>query len=149
MHENQIAREIVNAAYVVHKRLGPGLLESVYEAVLAYELSKRRLQVTRQQAIPVHYDGLRLELGFRADLVVEDKVIVELKSVEAVAPVHAKQLLTYLRLADKRLGLLINFGEILIKDGITRIVNGLEEDGTQGRNEESITQSRKVAKDLP
>jgi len=121
----------VNAAYVIHKRLGPGLLESVYEAVLAYELSQRHLQVTRQQAVPVHYEGLTLELGFRADLIVEEKVIVELKSVEAVAPVHAKQLLTYLRLADKRLGLLINFGEYLIKDGITRVVNELEEDGAQ------------------
>ena len=138
MHENQIAREVVDAAYVVHKRLGPGLLESVYEAVLAYELSKRGLQVTRQQPVPVQYDGLTFELGFRTDLVVEDKVIIELKSVEAVAPVHGKQLLTYLRLADKRLGLLINFGEILIKDGITRIVNGLEE---------GVTQRRKGAKD--
>ena len=138
MHENQIAREVVDAAYVVHKRLGPGLLESVYEAVLAYELSKRGLQVTRQQPVPVQYDGLTFELGFRTDLVVEEKVIIELKSVEAVVPVHGKQLLTYLRLADKRLGLLINFGENLIKDGITRVVNGLEE---------GVTQSRKDAKD--
>jgi len=127
MTENEIAREVVDAAYRVHTRLGPGLLESVFEAVLAYELGKRGLQVVRQQPIPVVYDDLRLDEGYRADIVAEDKVIVELKSVEAVAPVHKKQLLTYLRLADKRLGLLLNFGAALIKDGITRVVNGLEE----------------------
>jgi len=127
MTENEIAREVVDAAYRVHTRLGPGLLESVFEAVLAYELGKRGLQVVRQQPIPVVYDDLRLDEGYRADIVAEDKVIVELKSVEAVAPVHKKQLLTYLRLADKRLGLPVNFGAALIKDGITRVVNGLEE----------------------
>ncbi len=125
MHENDIAREIVDAAYHVHTRLGPGLLESVYEAVLAYELRKRGLSVTTQQPIPVQYESVRLDVGFRLDLLVEDKVIVELKSVEKMSKVHKKQLLTYLRLADKRLGLLINFGENLIKDGIHRIVNNL------------------------
>lgn len=127
MTENEVARQIVDAAYKVHTTLGPGLLETVYEAALAYELEKRDLGVVRQQALPVVYEDVRLDEGFRADLVVEDKVIVELKSVEQVAPVHKKQLLTYLRLADKRLGLLINFGASLIKNGISRVVNRLEE----------------------
>ncbi len=125
MTENEIAREIVDAAYKIHTTLGPGLLESVYETVLSAELRKRGLSVERQQAIPVVYEGERVDLGFRADLVVEKKVIVEIKSVEAVNPVHHKQLLTYLRLADKRLGLLINFNVALIKQGIKRIVNRL------------------------
>jgi len=104
------------------------LLESVYQTVLAYELGKRGLRTASQQSIPVVYENVRIDTGFRADLVVEDKVIVEIKSVEVLLPVHKKQLLTYLRLADKRLGLLINFQVALIKDGITRIVNGLEDD---------------------
>lgn len=127
MHENDIARLIVDAAYQIHTTLGPGLLESVYEVVLAYELQKRGLEVTRQIPIPVVYEQMSFDEGFRADLLVQGKVIVELKSVEKVAPVHKKQLLTYLRLADKRLGLLINFGAALIKDGITRVVNRLKE----------------------
>ncbi len=122
MTENEIAKEIVDSAYKVHTTLGPGLLESVYEAALAYELGKRGLHVERQKPLPVVYENVRLEEGFRADL-----VIVELKSVEEVAPVHKKQLLTYLRLAEKRLGLLINFGGARVKDGITRVVNGLLE----------------------
>jgi GxxExxY protein len=128
MTENAIAREIVDAAFHIHTSLGPGLLESVYDAVLAYELGRRELRTVRQQPIPVVYENVRIDTGFRADLIVEDKVIVEVKSVEILAPVHKKQLLTYLRLADKRLGLLINFQVALIKDGITRIVNGLEEE---------------------
>ena len=128
MTENAIAKEIVDAAYRIHTTLGPGLLESVYDTVLAYELNRRGLRTTRQQAIPVVYENVRIDAGFRADMIVEDKVIVEVKSVELLAPVHKKQLLTYLRLADKRLGLLINFQVALIKDGITRIVNGLEEE---------------------
>jgi GxxExxY protein len=127
MSENQIAKEIVDAAYRVHVTLGPGLLESVYETVLEHELKKRGLNVVRQASMPVVYGSMRLEEGYRADLIVEGKVIVELKSVEEIAPVHKKQLLTYLRLADKRLGLLINFGDSLIKNGITRIVNRLQE----------------------
>ena len=107
--ENAIAKEVVDAAFRVHTTLGPGLLESVYQTVLAYELGRRGLRALSQQAIPVVYDGIRIDAGFRADLVVEDKVIVEIKSVELLAPVHKKQLLTYLRLADKRLGLLINY----------------------------------------
>ncbi|MFN2480062.1 MAG: GxxExxY protein [Pyrinomonadaceae bacterium] len=127
MTENEIAKEIVNAAFKVHTRLGPGLLESVYETVLAYELTSRGLRVVRQQPIPVVYDEIKMEDGFRADLLVESRVIVELKSLEVIAPVHKKQLLTYLRLSDRRLGLLINFGSELIKDGITRVVNNLAE----------------------
>ena len=125
MTENEISRHVVDAAFKIHTQLGPGLLESVYEAVLAYELRKRGLRVVRQKPIPVVYEEVRLEEGFRADLVVEDKVIIELKSVEAIARVHKKQVLTYLRLSKLKLGLLINFGEELIKDGISRIVNGL------------------------
>jgi GxxExxY protein len=128
MTENAIAKEIVDAAFRIHTTLGPGLLESVYDAVLTYELVQRGLRVSRQQPIPVVYGAVRIDIGFKADLIVEDKVIVEIKSVEALAPVHRKQLLTYLRLADKRLGLLINFHVVLIKDGISRIVNGLEEE---------------------
>jgi GxxExxY protein len=128
MTENTIAREIVDAAFHIHTALGPGLLESVYDAVLAYELSQRSLRVVRQQPIPVVYKNVRIDTGFRADMVIEDKVIVEVKSVEMLAPVHKKQLFTYLRLADKRLGLLINFQVALIKDGIIRIVNGLPDD---------------------
>ena len=127
MAENEIARQIVDAAYHIHKRLGPGLLESVYLVILAYELRRRGLRVDIERPIPVVYESISIDVAFRADLIVEDKVIVELKSVEQIAPVHKKQLLTYLRLADMRLGLLINFGAPVIKDGITRIVNGLEE----------------------
>jgi GxxExxY protein len=127
MHENAVAKAIVDAAYQIHTKLGPGLLESVYETVLAFKLEKRGLRVRRQVPVGIVYEGIRFEEGFRADLIVQNKVIVELKSVEAVAPVHKKQLLTYLRLADKRLGLLINFGAALIKEGINRVVNSLED----------------------
>lgn len=125
MTENKVAEIIVDACFKIHTTLGPGLLESVYEAVLAHELQKRGLSVVRQFSLPVVYDGLVLDEGFRADLIVEDLVIIELKSVEVIAPVHKKQLNTYLRLSGKRLGLLINFGANLIKDGITRIANGM------------------------
>jgi len=129
MAENEIAAQIVDAAYKIHIKLGPGLLESVYLAVLAYELRKRGLVVDTERELPVLYEEVRIEIGFRIDMIVEEKVIVELKSVEKLAPVHGKQLLTYLRLADKRLGLLINFGEARIKDGIQRIVDQLAESG--------------------
>ncbi|MFH0982202.1 MAG: GxxExxY protein [Planctomycetota bacterium] len=131
MTENEIARIVVDACYRIHTGLGPGLLESVYEAVLARELGQRGLRVERQVPVPIEWQGLRFDEGFRADLVIENLVIVELKSVERTAPVHAKQLLTYLRLADKCLGLLVNFGAALIKDGITRIVNGLPEESSR------------------
>lgn len=123
--ENEIARDIVDAAFQIHTTLGPGLLESVYEAILARELTTRGLSVNRQQPVPIQYDGLSFDEGFRADMIVNDLVIVELKSVEQIAPIHKKQLLTYLRLTNKRLGLLINFGSALIKDGIHRIANSL------------------------
>jgi GxxExxY protein len=127
MTENEISKLVVDAAYTVHVALGPGLLESVYETVLCHELRKWGLKVERQVAVPVVYDGIHFEEGFRADVVVEDMVVLELKSVEGVLPVHKKQTLTYIRLMDKRLGLLLNFGAALMKDGIWRIVNGLEE----------------------
>ena len=127
MLENEIARIIVDAALKIHRGLGPGLLESVYEATLAHELRVRGLRVTQQLGVPVNYEGVRLGLGFRADLVVGHKVLVEIKSVELIAPVHLKQLQTYLRLMDLHLGLLINFNVELIKDGIRRVVNRLPE----------------------
>lgn len=130
IRENEIATAIVDVAYKIHRILGPGLLESAYEAIMFYELRKRGFAVSAQVAIPIRYESVELETGFRADLVVEDLVIIELKSIEKIAPVHKKQLTTYLRLADKRLGLLINFGEELIKDGLTRVVNGLPDEKT-------------------
>jgi GxxExxY protein len=125
MNENEISKILVDCCFKVHTELGPGLLESVYEEVLAYEIIKRGLNLERQKGIPVFYDNIKMELGFRADLIVENKVIIELKSIEAIAPVHSKQLLTYLRLTGFKLGLLVNFNEALIKDGIKRIVNNL------------------------
>jgi GxxExxY protein len=127
MTENEIAKVVVDAAFKIHSKLGPGVFESVYERLMIYELTTRGLTVISQTPIPIVYETEKFDEGFRADLIVEDKVILELKSVETVLPVHKKQLLTYLRLADKRLGLLINFGEELIKDGIYRIVNNLIE----------------------
>ena len=125
MPENEVAREIVDAAFKVHTTLGPGLLESVYQTVLAHELERRGLGVRREVPIAIQYDDLRFDVGFRADLLVAELVIVELKSVEQTSPVHKKQVLTYIKLAQLRLGLLINFGASRIKDGITRLVNGL------------------------
>ena len=124
-YQNILAKHIVDAAFKVHYRLGPGLYESVYETLLAYELSKKSILVQCQHPLPVIYDESIFNEGFRADMVVDNQVIVELKSVEKVTPSHKKQLLTYLRISDLRLGLLVNFGEAKIKDGITRIVNGL------------------------
>ena len=127
-HElNRLSNVIIECALDIHRRLGPGLLESVYESVLAYELRKRGLHVQTQLPIPVVWEDVHLEVGYRADLIVEHSILVELKSIETVAPVHKQQLLPQLRLADKRLGLLINFGTELLKDGITRIVNRFEE----------------------
>jgi len=125
MTENELAKIIVNSSYKIHTTLGPGLLESVYEEILAYELQKELLNIKRQQGIPVIYDDIKLDLGFRADIIVENKVIIEIKSVETIASVHQKQLLTYLKITGLKLGLLINFNEALIKDGIQRIVNNL------------------------
>jgi GxxExxY protein len=125
--ENDIARQIVDIAYKIHNKVGPGLLESAYQEIMVYELEKNGFEVQREHPVPIRYESILLDAAYRADIIVEDLVIIELKSVEQVAPVHKKQLLTYLRLADKHLGLLINFGAPLIKDGITRIVNNLEE----------------------
>ncbi len=125
MVENEISGIIVDLCLRIHKALGPGLLESVYEEVLCYELSKAKLPYVRQQVIPVVYEGIKLELGFRSDVIVMGKVLVELKSVESIAPVHKKITLTYLRLTNLKVGLLVNFNEALMKDGLHRIVNGL------------------------
>lgn len=132
LSENQLSKIILDAAFKVHTHTGPGLLESVYEVTLAHELRKAGLGVERQVAIPIRYDELTFDEGFRADLLVEAKVIVELKSVEQLARVHGKQLLTQLRLSDCKLGLLINFGEVHLKNGIERVVNGLPEEGRSG-----------------
>ena len=128
MKENELSKQILDAAFSIHTRLGPGLLESVYEVILAHELRKRSLTVERQKPIPIHYDGLVFDEGFRADLIVESLVIVELKSVDALSAVHAKQVLTQLRLSGLKLGLLINFGEVHLKNGVKRLINGSLED---------------------
>ena len=125
MSENEIAAIVVDSCLKIHKLLGPGLFESVYEEVLSYELMKKKLKIDRQVGIPVIYEEVKMEVGFRADIIVENKVIIELKSVETVLPVHKKQLLTYLKLTGLKLGLLINFNEALLKNGIVRIVNKL------------------------
>ena len=127
MDFNQISSQIIQAAINVHKELGPGLLESVYQAAMVIELRHKGIGVQSEVPLPVFYRGEKIhEQGFRLDLLVEDTVIVELKSVEKVEKVHKKQLLTYLRLAKKPLGLLINFNELMLKDGITRIINSLD-----------------------
>lgn len=124
MKENDIGTVIVDCAIQLHRALGPGLLETVYEVVLARYLEKHGLAVNRQVAIPIEFEGEEFDEGFRADLIVEDKVIIELKSVERASPVHKKQLLTYLKLSGLKLGYLLNFGDELMKNGITRIING-------------------------
>lgn len=127
MTENKIGTLIVKAAIEVHRELGPGLLESVYETVLAHELERSGLQLRAQIPVPVTYKDIHFEIGFRMDLCVNDQVVIELKSVEHLLPVHRKQIQTYLRLSNKRLGYLLNFGAALMKDGIVRAVNGLPE----------------------
>ncbi len=127
VHENDIGREVVDAAIEIHRAMGPGLLESVYEAVLARELERRGLKVERQVLVPVTFRGQQFNEGFRADLIVEDRVILELKSVERITNAHRKQLVTYLKLSGLKLGFLLNFGEALMKNGITRVVNGLDQ----------------------
>jgi GxxExxY protein len=128
MNENEIGMMVVDAAIAVHRELGPGLLESVYEAVLADELAARGLSVARQVLVPIIFKGKQIDDGYRADIVVNDLVVLELKSIEAIRDVHKKQLLTYLKLGGKRLGYLLNFGEAVMKSGIVRIVNGLPEE---------------------
>lgn len=127
MTENELTKTVIGLCLKIHKAMGPGLMESVYEEILCYELLKSGIQFNRQPPIAVMYEGIRMNLGFRADIIVEDKLIVELKSVESIAPIHSKVLLTYLRLTNKRLGLLINFNVEMIKDGIKRVVNNLQE----------------------
>ncbi|MBL9216744.1 MAG: GxxExxY protein [Opitutaceae bacterium] len=128
MTENEISRVVVDAAFKLHTELGPGLLESVYEVLLVRELELRGLAVVRQKPVAFEYRGMRFDEGFRADLMINDLVLIELKSVEQLHPVHKKQLKTYLKLTNCRLGLLINFGAVLIKDGIHRVVLGLPEE---------------------
>jgi len=124
MNENEIGRIVVDCAVRLHMALGPGLLESVYEVLLADQLQKAGLHVKRQAPVAIEFEGLRFDEGFRADMLVEDKVILELKSVESVSKAHKKQVLTYLKLTGMKLGFLLNFGEAVMKDGIYRIING-------------------------
>ena len=129
MDENAIARTVVEVAIQVHRELGPGLLESVYETVMSHELQQKGFDARRQVAIPIRYGNLEFEEGFRADIIVHQKVLIELKCVELLNPAHKKQVLTYLRMSKLKLGFLLNFGESLMRSGIVRVVNGLA-DGT-------------------
>ncbi len=125
MNENEIGTIIIETAINIHKGLGPGLLESVYETVLSKKLTDKGLNVKRQIAIPIKFEGIQFDEGFRADIIANDKVIIEIKSVEKLSTVHKKQLLTYLKLSNLKLGYLINFNEELLKNGISRIINGI------------------------
>ena len=124
MNENEIGAMVVDHAVRLHMDLGPGLLETVYEVLLAHRLQEAGLNVKRQVPIPIEFQGIRFDEGFRADLIVNDKVILELKSVESVSKAHKKQVLTYLKLTNMKLGFLLNFGEAMMRDGISRIING-------------------------
>ena len=124
MHENDIATKIIGAAIEVHKQLGPGLLESTYETCLAFELRQIGFNVDQQLALPVVYKDVKLNAGYRIDILVESKIILEIKSVDSLADIHTAQLLTYLKLKDLKLGLLINFNEVLLKNGLKRVLNG-------------------------
>jgi GxxExxY protein len=125
MEENDITHQVIDICYHIHKELGAGLFESVYEEILCFELVNQGFVVERQKAVPVLWKGLKMDIGFRADLIIGNKVIIELKSVEQISSVHKKQLLTYLKVTGLKVGLLVNFNETLIKDGIHRIVNNL------------------------
>ncbi|WP_166920070.1 GxxExxY protein [Flavobacterium poyangense] len=125
MTENEISAVVVDVCYKIHVKLGPGLLESVYEAILYHELMKRGLNVERQKPLPVIWDKITLDIGFRADLIVENKVILEIKSIAEISDIHAKQILTYLKITKMKLGLLINFNVPIIKFGIKRVVSNL------------------------
>jgi len=124
MSENELAEIVVEVGFQIHRKWGPGLLESVYEALLVYHLRKYGFLIEQQKEVPFMEDGVKLSLGFRVDIIVEQKLVVELKSMERTAPVHSKILLTYLRLTNLKLGLLMNFGEPLLKDGIKRVIRG-------------------------
>ena len=125
MTENEISKIVVDICFRIHKQYGPGLFESVYEEIFCYELNKKGLKFKRQHPVPLIHEEIKMEIGFRADVVVEDKLIVELKSVEALADIHYKQVLTYLKLTNIKLGLLVNFNVPLVKDGIHRVVSNL------------------------
>ena len=125
MSENEITHQAYQCALIVHRRLGPGLLESAYEECLSYELSKSGLYVERQKGLPLVYDEIKLDVGYRLDLLIEQKVIIELKAVDRLTDVHVAQLITYLKLSTCKLGLLINFNVALLKDGVKRIANNL------------------------
>jgi GxxExxY protein len=156
MDENEIGSVVMDCSVALHRDLGPGLLETVYEVTLGRALERRGLRVERQVAVPIEHEGERFAEGFRADLIVEGKVLLELKSVERVTPAHKKQLLTYLRLTGLKLGYLLNFGEALMRDGITRTINGsLDSTPLRPRAsvrekgmEEGFSQRRWVTKDL-
>jgi GxxExxY protein len=147
MHENEIGSVVVDCAVALHQELGPGLLETVYEVTLARALERRGLRVQRQVAVPIEYEGEKFAEGFRADLIVEGKVLLELKSVERITAAHKKQLLTYLRLTGLKLGYLLNFGEALMRDGITRTINGTL-DRIPLSPQESLSQRHKATEDL-
>ena len=138
MRENEIGTRLLEAAINVHRELGPGLLETVYEVILVRELSDHGLKVERQVPVPIIYKGIRFEEGFRADIIVEKKVLLELKSVERISSAHKKQVQTYLRLTGLKLGYLLNFGEAVLKSGITRCVNGLEEENLPPRYRDAV-----------
>ena len=123
--ENEISKIVVDSCFKIHEQYGPGLFESVYEEIFCYEFSKTGIPFARQMGVPLIHEQIKMDIGFRADIIIDKKVILELKSIEALAPVHFKQVLTYLKLTDIKLGLLINFNVTLIKDGIHRIVNKL------------------------
>jgi len=125
MRENEISKIVFELCLMIHKKYGPGLFESVYEEIICFELHKLDISFTRQQGIPLIHEDIKMDVGFRADVIIENKVILELKSVEVLSPLHHKQLLTYLKLTDLKLGLLINFNVSLLKDGIHRIANKL------------------------
>lgn len=120
---NELTEQIIGICIKIHRTLGPGLFESVYENVLCYELSKANIPYQCQESIPVYYDDIKMEVGFRADIIIDNKLLIEIKSIETIAPVHKKQVLTYLALANLEIGLLINFNAELLKEGITRLYN--------------------------
>lgn len=124
MTENELATVVVDTAFRIHRTLGPGLLESAYESVIAYELTRQGLRVEQQRTLPLVWDGQVIQEAYRPDVIVEEKLVVELKSVERFAPVHKKQLLTYLKIGNFKLGILVNFGAALFKDGVERVING-------------------------
>jgi GxxExxY protein len=138
MRENDIGTRVLEAAIRVHRELGPGLFETVYEVILARELADVGLKVERQVPVPILYKGIRFDEGFRADLIVENLVLLELKSIERILPAHKKQVQTYLRLTGLKLGYLLNFGEVVLKSGITRCVNGLEEGNFPPRDADDV-----------